>query len=306
MVPVGLAAVEFGQELDEDVDLRRHEVAARIDGVDRDGSTSRDIPAAPPSSAPLSNSGPMSQVERRPRPRPASSASRTNSAEFERMLPLTRSCCWPSGPSQAPDILGAGRQAVVEIEIGERLRRADASRDTSARADHAMVGGELAGDERAVLQFADADREVEAFADDVDEAVGQVEIELDLGILGQEVRQVGRDVQPAERRRRRHLEQAARLGVAAADEILRLLDQAQDVDDALEVAFAGLGQRQLAGGALEQARPEPLLEQADALGHDGGRQAHLAAGGRHVAGAGDACENVEIADGGHRRYPSTW
>ena len=30
-----------------------------------------------------------------------------------------------------------------------------------------------------------------------------------------------------------------------------------------------------------------------------GRKAHLAAGGRHVAGAGDACEYVEITDGSH-------
>ena len=91
------------------------------------------------------------------------------------------------------------------------------------------------------------------------------------------------------------------LRVAAADVVLGLLDEAQDVDDALEIALAGLGQRQLTRGALEQPGAEPLLEQADALGDDGRRQAHLAARRRHVAGAGDACENVEIADRCHVR-----
>ncbi len=118
----------------------------------------------------------------------------------------------------------------------------------------ARVGGELALDERAVLQLADADRQIEAVADDVDEIVGQLEIELDLREFGQELGQIRRNVQAAERGRRRDLEEAARLGVAAADEILGLVDQAQDVDDALEVALAGLGQGQLAGGALEEAR----------------------------------------------------
>ena len=130
-----------------------------------------------------------------------------------------------------------------------------------------------------------------------------MEIEFDLGILGEELRQVRRDVEAAEGRRCRHLQDAARLRVAPADEILRLLDQAQDVDDALEVAFAGLGQRELARGPLEQPGAEPLLEQADALRHDGGRQAHLAAGGRHVAGARDPSEDFEIGDGCHSVVP---
>ena len=100
---------------------------------------------------------------------------------------------------------------------------------------------------------------------------------------------------------RRHgdLQKPARLGVAAADEILRLLAQAEDVDDALEVAGARLGQREVAGRALEKTGAEPLLELADALRHDGGRKAHLTPRGRHVAGASDACKYVEITDGSH-------
>jgi hypothetical protein len=52
-------------------------------------------------------------------------------------------------------------------------------------------------------------------------------------------------------------------------------------------------------GALEKPGSEALLELADALRHNGRRQAHLAAGGRHVAGPGDACEYVQITYGSH-------
>ena len=95
--------------------------------------------------------------------------------------------------------------------------------------------------------------------------------------------------------------QTARLGVAAADEIFGFLDQAQDVDDALEIALARLGQRELAGRALEQTRAERSSSRLMRLETTAGESTHTrrpAAG--HVAGAGDACEDIEVTDGGHR------
>ncbi len=187
----------------------------------------------------------------------------------------------------------------MQVEFGERAGGAVFLEIGRRGADDAVVGGDLAGDERGILQFADADREIEALADDVDEAVGQVRVDLDIGVAGEEPAETGGDVQPAERRRHGNLQEPARLGVAAAHEILRLLAQAQDVNDTLEVARTRLGERQVARRALEQARAEPLLELADALGYDCRGKPHLAAGGRHVAGAGDACEYLQIANGSH-------
>ena len=167
------------------------------------------------------------------------------------------------------------------------------------RAEDARVGRDATRDERGIFQLADADREVEAFADDVDERIGDMHVELDLGVARQEIVDVRRDVQAAEGGRHRDLQQAARLGVAAADEVLRFLAETEDIDDALEVASARFGQGQVSRGALEQPGPEALLELADALRYYGGRKAHLAAGSRHVAGAGDACEYVQITYGSH-------
>jgi hypothetical protein len=187
----------------------------------------------------------------------------------------------------------------VQVEIGERVGRTVLFEIGRRRADDAVVGGDLAGDEGGILELPDADGKIEAFADDVDEAVGQVRIELDVGIAGEELAEKGCDVQPAERRRHGDLEEPARLRVAPAHEILRLLAQAEDVDDAFEVAGARLGERQVPRRALEQARAEPLLELADALRYDCRGKPHLASGGRHVAGASDACEYLEIAYGSH-------
>ncbi len=166
-------------------------------------------------------------------------------------------------------------------------------------ADHAVVRGDLARDQRGILQLADADGEVEALADDVDEIVGELHIELDVGIAGEEGADIRGDVHAGEDRRHRDLQQAARLGVAAAHEVLGLLAKAEDVDDALEIPCAGLGQRQMPGRALEEPRPQAVLQLADALRHDGGRQPHLTSRRGHVAGAGDACEYLKVADGGH-------
>src|SRR5690606_24185495 len=118
--------------------------------------------------------------------------------------------------------------------------------------DDPSVTCEFTLDEGAVAQLADAHRKIEALADDIDETIGEMEVELDLWVLGQELRQVWRDVKAAGGGRRGDLEHAARLGVAPADEVLRLRDQAQDVDVPLEITLARLGQRELAGRALKE------------------------------------------------------
>ena len=75
-------------------------------------------------------------------------------------------------------------------------------------------------------------------------------------------------MQPAERRWDADFQQPARLRVAPAHKILGFLAQAQDVDDALEIAGTRLGERELARRALEQAGTQALLELAHALGDD--------------------------------------
>ncbi|MNE91323.1 hypothetical protein D3C80_1889220 [compost metagenome] len=70
-----------------------------------------------------------------------------------------------------------------------------------------------------------------------------------------------------------------------------LLDQAQYLQAALVIGRAELGQALAAGGAIDQADPEALLQGAQVIAHHGGRQAALAGGGGHAAGLDHAHVN---------------
>ena len=258
-LPIGLVAIEFGEKVDEHADLCRHELAARIDCVHRDR---RRAPVLGQDDIEQSGLELIGNVPRR---------AQADSEPGEKRLPdeLARvgadvaahaQVLDAVGPFDPPCILRARGQAIVGFEVGERSRRAAFGNVFGARAHDALARRELAGDEARVLQFTDADGKVETVADDVDVMVREMDIELDLGVLGEEQRQVRRDVPAAEGRRRRHLQDAARLRVAAGNEILRLVDEREDVYDTLEVALSRLGQSELAGRALEEPGPELLLE----------------------------------------------
>jgi hypothetical protein len=90
------------------------------------------------------------------------------------------------------------------------------------RADqHRRAGCEARRDEARVLHPRDADREVESLLDDVHEAVAEVEVERDLGILRAECLDVRREHRRAEVSRRRHAQHAARLARELGDVVFR-------------------------------------------------------------------------------------
>ena len=69
--------------------------------------------------------------------------------------------------------------------LARRARRGEIGRRGG---DHAAGLGELARLERAVGERADADREVEALGDQLDEAVVEHHVDVDLGIGAEEAR----------------------------------------------------------------------------------------------------------------------
>jgi hypothetical protein len=69
------------------------------------------------------------------------------------------------------------RQAIVLFKVVERPRRAVALEIGRRGAEHAPHGRDLACNEARIGKLGDADRDVVAFADDVDEFVGEHEID---------------------------------------------------------------------------------------------------------------------------------
>ena len=111
--------------------------------------------------------------------------------------------------------------------------------------------------------MADPDREIDAILDEVDHAVGQAEVDADVGVALQVGDRYSADVEPAEPYRRRDHELSLRPGAFALDGVLRLPDIGQDPPRPLQVTRAGVGQRHLPRGPLQQPRAETILQRGD-------------------------------------------
>ncbi|KAG0776189.1 hypothetical protein G6F22_012748 [Rhizopus arrhizus] len=62
----------------------------------------------------------------------------------------------------------------------------------------------------------------------------------------------------------------------------------------LQQALPGLGQGHAAGGAMEQAHPQPSLQRADRVAHRRGRKPQLGAGTAEAAVTGDRRERGKV------------
>ena len=100
-------------------------------------------------------------------------------------LPLS----WKLHVSETPSSVLVTRQLCLARSASE-LRLAGALEVRGRAAHHAVVAGELRGDEVGALQVGDADGEVEALVLEVDHALGQVQRDREVRVLGDERREM--------------------------------------------------------------------------------------------------------------------
>ncbi|MNN28566.1 hypothetical protein D3C81_1421430 [compost metagenome] len=150
----------------------------------------------------------------------------------------------------------------------------DAARDAAflqvarAGAEHAVDGAEGLGDVLGVGQFAVAgDHHVLAFLEDVRLALGQGQLDVDLGVQLAIARDQRNQVLLAKAGQRMHPQPPTRTQVRAAGFRFRLVHFADDLPAALQVALAGLGKRQAPGGAVQQPRLEVRFQVRDDAGN---------------------------------------
>ena len=148
--------------------------------------------------------------------------------------------------------------------------------------------------------MADPDREIDAILDEVDHAVGQTEVDADIGVALQVGDHYSADVQPAEPYRRRDHELSLRPGAFALDGVLRLLDIGQDPPRPLQVTRAGVGQRHLPRGPLQQPRAETILQRRDQPRDARRRQAKPARRGSKTPQVGHGDKGLHGIDPVHR------
>ncbi len=146
------------------------------------------------------------------------------------------------------------------------------SRDIAWRgADGQPDRGELASDEARIRQRLDTYREIETFIDQIDHAVAQQKLDGNLGKARGEVGYRRRQLQHPEGRRGIDAQLSARSRLQVAGGLLGFLEIGQDPRAALIIGAADFREAKLAGGAVQQARPKPLLQRLDVLAdHAGG------------------------------------
>ena len=104
-----------------------------------------------------------------------------------------------AGAIEAPHVLRASKQTVVRFEIFKGMRDTSLFEVAGRCAHDAIFVGQFAGHEGRIFQFSNPNGEIKALADDIDEMIGQMHLDFDIGILGQNSRDMGRDMQPAKR-----------------------------------------------------------------------------------------------------------
>ena len=78
-------------------------------------------------------------------------------------------------------------------------------------------------------------------------------------------------------------QRAARRRLQGAGDVVGLLDVGEDLDAAVVVGPADLGEADLSRGAVEQPRAEPVFQRLDMVAHHGRRHVEPAAGGGEAA-----------------------
>ncbi len=167
------------------------------------------------------------------------------------------------------------------------------------RHHHAPVLRQLDADQAGVGQFADADGAVDALVHQVDQAVGEVEVDRHLGVGIEELHDQRRDVPAAEAGRRGEAQMAARLDAAQAHRRLGIAEFAQYALAILEVGAALEGQRHAPRRAQQQLDAEARFQRIQAAAHHPRRHALGGRGGGQAAAVGHGNEGFDLLQAAH-------
>ncbi|PRD18643.1 UNVERIFIED_CONTAM: gcl, partial [Trichonephila clavipes] len=197
------------------------------------------------------------------------------------------------GPATLLTALQVERHAVVPRQILEGARHAMQLEVAGCTADHAAIGEQLHRDVVGVGDLADADAHVVALAHQVDQAVGEVEGQLQVRVAQQEGRRMRRNVPPAERRRGGYHQVPAHRLAAAGHAGVSFIEVLEQAACTVEVLLAEVGQLQAARGAVHQLDAEMALQGIQAPPHHHGGHAFAERGGGKAAVVGDQHETTD-------------
>ncbi len=138
-----------------------------------------------------------------------------------------------------------------------------------------------------ILEVADADREIDAFLDQIYGAVREPQLAADLGIAAEIVRHQRIDVETPEHQRRRHDQMSGGTGAIGARRRFRLFDLRQNPPRPGEVALPDIGQRHRARRPLQQPGADTFLKRRHHPCHGRGGDLELAGRRREALEVGN-------------------
>ena len=184
-------------------------------------------------------------------------------------------------------------------EVVGRAGLAVAGKVIGRRAAHELRAADPRRHEILAADRADAHRDVEALVDEIDDAVGQLDVEAHVGMALGEFGDRGREIVRAEGDAAGEAQRAARHDSSGAGRRFGLVEIGEELYAALVKGAAGLGERKAAGRAVEQARAEVRLELGHVPRHRRHRHAEPVGGAREAAGLDDPGEGIDGVEAVH-------
>ena len=158
---------------------------------------------------------------------------------------------------------------------------------------HAPVAGELHAHQAGVRQIGDSDGDIDAFADQIDHAIIQVQGHVHVAMLSDEGGNQRRHDLPSETGGRGNAQMATRSRAALRGLRLGIFEIVQDALAVFEERQPFIGQRYLARRPLQQFHPQACLERIEPPANH--RRSH-ALGARRRRQAAARCDIHESGD----------
>ena len=231
-------------------------------------------------------------------PSPAIAASRTISPFLDISGPRTSIMRGsPStGKGPAGSRLAAVEQAVVARQVGRRLGQAVLPPVGGAATDRHAQLAQPFRDQRRIGHFADAQRHVEGFANQVHVAVVQDDLELQGGMPGEKFGDQRGQVTQPEGHGRADPERAMQLRAAPRHGLLRPGDVFQDALGVRIELLARFGHGELARVAHQQLHAKRRLQARDPAADELLGEQQLFGGSREAAGVDRGGEDANVVE----------
>ena len=191
------------------------------------------------------------------------------------------------------------REAGVPGQVPGLQRLAVASEIRGCGAADEARRADPAAHKILAARLADAHGEIEAFLDEIDHALGELDVEAHLQVARGERGDRRREMACAEGRRAGETKRAARHDRRGRDRDLGLLEIREELHAALEERLPAFREREPPRRPVEQARVEMRLEVGDEARHRRDGDAQALGRAREAAGLDDAGESGQCVEAVH-------